>query len=128
MSNEKATIYDFSRMCENVDYCVNCPMNVLGTSHNDCRRALSVEPDKSNKIILKWCKEHPVKTRQDKFLEMFPNADVSLGYLDICPKKVMGADWSSEPNCSYAVSQIRQIEICEECQKSYWLAEVEENE
>lgn len=126
MSKEKATIYDVVRMCSSLagKGCEGCPLK-SGVCHLNaydfCRQI-----DEYNEKILKWCKEHPVKTRQDKFLEMFPNADVSLGYLDICPKKAMGTDWSSEPNCSYAVSQIRQIEICEECQKSYWLTEVEE--
>lgn len=128
MNKEKATIYDLWRMCRYYGtVCSTCPLR-----DKDCGLEAGApieEMDEINEIIHNWCKGHPVKTRQDKFLEMFPNADVSLGYLDICPMKVMGADWNpDEFNCTYTISQIRQIEICENCLKSYWLAEVEENE
>lgn len=123
---EKATIYDYARMCNyysDRNACTKCPTFIFCGEDYPPNR----DTDKINELVLNWCKEHPVKTRQDKFLEMFPNADVSLGYLNICPRKVMGADWSpDEFNCTYAISQIRQIEICENCLKSYWLAEVEE--
>ena len=128
---EKATIYDYVRRCDSyrtVCKCDSCPIGKLSRKEDFlCDDFIRKYPRHANKAVLIWCKEHPVKTRQDKFLEMFPNADVSLGYLDICPMKVMGVDWNpDELNCTYTISQIRQIEICEKCLKSYWLAEVEE--
>ena len=114
---EKATIFDYVRMCSAPIYdtyseCRNCPLssynNYLG---EPCGNFLRDHPDKANEIILKWCKEHPVKTRQDRFLKMFPNANPLL----ICPA-TMGANI----NCAKM--------DCNKCQHDYWLAEVDENE
>ena len=72
---------------------------------------------KSNEIILNWCKEHPVKTRQDEFLKMFPNAKIVDGIIGICPKHFETAYACKATKCT-----------CHDCRKSYWLAEVDENE
>lgn len=77
-----------------------------------------VKLDKTNEIILKWCKEHPVKTRQSEFLKMFPNAGIShKGYLEIEPCNI-------EKSLFDNVTCVPRY--CEECKKNYWLAEVEE--
>ena len=70
----KATIFDFSRVCKT--YYDNCPKCPLAHQNNEisvrCDDILRINPDKANEIILNWCKEHPVETRQDRFLKMFP--------------------------------------------------------
>lgn len=73
---EKATIFDYARLCKTyVNGCRECPLhqrhNGVGST---CGILLQSCPDKANEIILKWCDEHPVETRQDRFLKMFPNA------------------------------------------------------
>ena len=35
--------------------------------------------------VEQWAKEHPIKTRQNKFLKMFPNADLCQDVIDISP-------------------------------------------
>ena len=65
---EKATIFDFVRMCKAQKCCEECPMDMM------CTTQLRLDTDKANEIILNWCKEHPVETRQDRLLKMFPNA------------------------------------------------------
>ena len=118
MNKEKATIYDLWRMCRYYGtVCSTCPL-----CDKDCGLGAGApieEMDEMNEIILNWCKEHPVKTRQDKFLEMFPNASKNNDkIIDICPKIVdIRVQCKSEDGLS-----------CPDCQKSYWLAEVEENE
>ena len=116
---EKATIFDYARMCGNFEPdCGECPMyrepNVRGLC---CGDFVKVHPDKANEIILKWCKEHPVETRQDRFLKMFPNAPVSNGLVIICPERV---------DTTYKVDSCSLP--CMNCYKKYWLAEVEEDE
>ena len=119
MSKEKATIYDVVRMCSSLASkgCAGCPLK-SGVCHLNaydfCRQI-----DEYNEKILKWCKEHPVKTRQDKFLEHYPYARATkIGVLDVCPKEIdIRVQCKSENGLS-----------CPHCQKSYWLAEVEENE
>ena len=115
----KATIYDFARMCKSyIGGCKGCPLY----SFNDeitgrCRETLQTYPGKANEIILKWCKEHPVETRQDRVLKMFSNAKIDVdGALGICPQCV-NKDFSCQTEKS-----------CIDCCKEYWLAEVEESE
>ena len=120
MEKEKATIYDYARMCKAHKDCKFCPLScdVNGMAIS-CLDMIRDYPDKANEIILKWCKGHPKKTRQSKFLEMFPNADLSFNYIDICPsavdKHLIGKTICAGGNCS-------------ECKKEFWLAEVEEND
>lgn len=117
---KKATIYDYVRMCiaENKD-CRECPLSELNTNENlYCAEYLLKYPDKANEIILKWCEEHPTKTRQSEFLKMFPNAKIdNLGISILCPQWV-----SKDSKCNL------QTLCCDECRREYWLAEVDENE
>ena len=107
---EKATIYDYARMCKSYDDCSICPLR-----HTTCHLLISGHPEKANEIILKWCEEHPVETRQDRLLKMFPNARTCNGVIDICPIS-FGMECSVGDKC------------CSECKKEYWLVEVDENE
>lgn len=114
---EKATIYDYARFtrahCFVGDECASCPLKSL---HCGIRYTGSEELTKINEIILNWCKEHPIKTRQNEFLKMFPNAQkLNTGILSICPKIV---DETFDINCCNRP--------CSGCYKEYWLAEVEE--
>ena len=114
---EKATIFDYARMCKKYYYtnCQNCPMV---KEMCDLRIMNDAHLDKANEIILKWCREHPVETRQDRLLKMFPNAPkMGNGLLEICPRRV---------DTKYKVDSCGRP--CDECYKAYWLAEAEENE
>ena len=116
---EKATIYDYVRMCNGLnEKCYECKLYDECRVGYNCTWVLRNCTDRANDIILKWCKEHPVKTRQDKFLEMFPNAKLNGGIIDICPKTV-----DRGYNRGYCNG-----EECYNCRSKYWLAEVEENE
>ena len=117
---EKATIYDYARMCKHFDDdCQECPVFYKQTETGlSCEEFIRNYPDKANEIILKWCKEHPTKIRQSEFLKMFPNAVTNgKGRLSICPKNLDG-NYGCElkPNA------------CGECMDNYWLAEAEEND
>ena len=107
---KKATIYDYARMCKSYDDCKICP---LGCNNNrkgiTCDYIVRAYPDKANEIILNWCKEHPVETRQERFLKIFPNAKPLLY---ICPS-AMGY-------------KVECPNDCDKCRRDYWLAEVDE--
>ncbi len=125
MNNKKATIYDYARMCKAMEDCFDCPArHETANDCTSCEILLRDEPDKANEIILKWCKEHPVETRQDKFLKMFPKARVrSNGVLDIAPCSIEKDMYTNRSGtCSHTYG------FCDECTKDYWLAEVDENE
>lgn len=116
---EKATIFDYARMCKHFDdNCQACPMFYKKIETGlSCGKFIRNCPDKANEIILKWCEEHPIKTRQDGFLKMFPNAQkLNTDILSVCPKTL---DVTLDINCERP---------CSGCYKDYWLAEVEENE
>lgn len=113
---EKATIYDYARMCKNIKKCEDCPLGVNNNGEGiACSYLMMKVPDKANEIILKWCKEHPIKTRQSELLKMFPNAKIdNCGTFILCPQWV-----DKDFKCNLC---------CDECCREYWLAEVDENE
>lgn len=115
---KKATLFDYVRMCKKHGHCKGCPLsfenNKIGMG---CKELMLNHPDKANEIILKWCDEHPVETRQDKFLKHYPNARINVnGVLDCCPKSV-SKDFACTP---------KGVGHCIECCKDYWLAEAVE--
>lgn len=120
---EKATIYDYVRMCKSINKCEDCP---LGVNNNEtelsCSFLVRETSDKANEIILNWCKEHPVETRQDRFLKMFPNAAMTNGVINIFPCLVDNTqvDYDIDVSCA---SQ-HGYDSCAECRKKYWLTEV----
>ncbi len=98
------------RMCGMRD-CDNCPVEDIycGVTKEKYDLAKYVE------IVEKWSREHPAKTRQGEFLDMFPNAAITDGVVDICPAKV---DETIECDNS-------RNDGCYECKRKYWLTEVE---
>lgn len=116
MKKGKATIGDFTRMCKKMGTkCDECPLDFINNGKRVfCIDLIKKYPDEANEIILKWCSSHPVKTRQEKFLEMFPNAKVDInGILNVCPNAI-----NKDLECD--------IELCEFCRKNYWSEGAEE--
>lgn len=106
------------RMCKQFNLCVDCPVYEGNNGHNmPCGDFMNKYPEEFVPIVEKWSKEHPVKTRQSEFLKMFPRADITVsGVIKICPNAVeMG--YVDMKDCNFS--------NCLECQKAYWLAEVE---
>ena len=56
------------------------------------------------------------KTRQEKFLEMFPHAAMRRGVLDACPEKV-----DVQRDCC------KGFDNCLDCQREYWLTAEKED-
>ena len=107
-----ATIYDYARLCKKYVNCDDCSLG------RNCNILIKTNPDTANEIILNWCKEHPVKTRQDRFLKMFPNAKTNTeGRIAICPNSV---EYDYMRGCANV--------NCPQCMDKYWLAEVDEND
>lgn len=118
---EKATIYDYARMCKVFkNNCGICPMSIGNNGANEfCAKLVMKQPNKANEIILKWCEEHPIKTRQSEFLKMFPNVCIYKGAINICPCTI-----DSDYDCK---NKEKYVDFdCTGCKKEYWLAEVDE--
>lgn len=125
---EKATIFDYTRMCKHFDdNCQECPVFYEQTETSlSCEEFIRNCPDKANEIILNWCEEHPVETRQYRFLKMFPNTMKDEDVINIDPCVVDETLFLS--SYCWECAKKNNVEDCVECRKKYWLAEVEENE
>lgn len=102
-----------NRMCDSYNnMCDGCGFGKVPK----CNRTEDDNPEKAVEIVEKWSAEHPIKTRQSEFLKMFPNAPLrENGSIAICP-----LDVDRDAKCSQ-----KQGARCPDCQKEYWLAEVE---
>lgn len=105
------------RMCNKCSACSGCPVDKKNNGfYMDCEDLAIENPEEFVAIIEKWSAEHPVKTRQSEFLRMFPNAPLrENGSIAICP-----LDVDRDAKCSQ-----KQGARCPDCQKEFWLAEVE---
>lgn len=118
-------IKEAKRICKSRGVCKSafgkCPLldeNGHCTATADIRAADIIEKtERAVQIVEQWAKEHPVKTRQSEFLKMFPNADLCRDVIDISP-------------CSIE-KEMRKCcgdRNCGECKRTYWLAEVTDND
>lgn len=100
---------EFRRMCKASSDCTKCQY------HGDmCDNAIELL-EKTVAAVEKWSKEHPRKTRQDVFLEQWPNAVVyEDGVLDIAPCRV---DRPATGRCDGTT--------CGDCRREFWMQEVE---
>lgn len=105
------------RMC-NCECCSQCELGKRLIVHETCTAWRKAHPEEAVAIVEKWAKEHPIKTRQSVFLEMFPNAPIfpDTGIVKMSPCEV---DTVLRGNCPGGG-------CCPECRKKFWLAEVED--
>lgn len=120
MKEVVATIYDLSRMCRTSVDCLKCPLGTCGA----CFGAIANRPDDVNEKILKWIKEHPVKTRQSEFLKIFPNSKTDCDDIIMIAPCAVEKDRFVKGDLNCPVSH--GFETCIECRKEYWLKEVRE--
>lgn len=140
--NVPAVVNGIPIKCEDVIHCTGCEFN--NTKYPNCDTCWidflewvckddSEEPDGCNGCKYEYKKEDespcteccnnytskwerkPKKTRQDEFLEHYPNAKINpfTGALAFCPVSV-------DENAN-----VNRVD-CNKCKKDYWLQEVEE--
>lgn len=110
-------------MCEALNsHCEECGLSYVNNKTDHvCGDFIKRHSEEAVAIVEKWAKEHPRKTRQEKFLEMFPKTNVDANnVITICPHETCigykcDLKWgeSTEPKCR-------------ECRKKYWLETEEE--
>ena len=114
-SKKSATIYDFYRMYKSFIDRLECPFEDI-----DCHNYGQIskeDVDKINDSILAWVAEHTVKTRQDVFLEQYPEAIIdSNNVLKIRPCLLIK---DSEKLCNISACD------CNKCRSEFWLEQVE---
>ena len=115
------------RMCKAFDSCSGknggemCELYVKSNEKGlSCADYASAYPEEAVKIIEKWSKDHPRKTRQDKFLEAFPKVKRAVdGVIIVCPN-----DIDQEFSCPLRWGG-SSADKCPGCQKKYWFEEVD---
>ena len=109
-------VKEWKRMCRSSKTCLSCSIGKIAGVSTVCSNVVKEEPEKYVSIVEKWSAEHQIRTRQREFLKMFPNAPLrENGSIAICPLDV-DRD---------AKKKKKQGLRCLDCQKEYWLAEVE---
>ena len=107
-------IRERNRMCKSFGVeCENCPAN-----KDSCCDILAWKEELVT-IVEKWSSEHPRKTRQDVFLEQWPNAQCIDGILVFCPRSISAAHRDSNGACK------NPERLCEDCRREFWMQEVE---
>lgn len=104
------------RICRSHCTCRDCPLGSFGEGCSVGAEWGTEEEDKTNiETVEQWAKAHPLKTRQDEFLKMHPNAEIheAYGTLKLCPRMLEGN--------IFACAEI----TCEKCLKEYWRKEIE---
>lgn len=105
------------RMCNSYKDCDGCPLAEShcvinhATSDEDCERVVAT--------VEQWSKEHPRKTRQSVFLEMFPHVLLNdKGQFGFCPK-MLDTEYYPVGGCCL------DVDICQRCIDNFWGQEVE---
>ena len=100
-------------------------MNEQGVPKNHfiypCADQETDSPEEVVAEVEEWAKEHPVKTRQNVFLEQYPDANISDdGLPDVAPCQLcIGLiHGKSAKECEYRG-------LCKDCRRKFWLTEVE---
>lgn len=98
--------------------CEECPLKTLPCDATIYELATSFDENKLSTIvelIEQFADEHPMMTRQSKFLNDFPRTFLQDGVINICPKAVDSA-YKPENGCPSTT--------CCECRSDYWMTEV----
>ena len=109
-------IEERNRMCDyytkedGAEGCADCPEFDLA-----CNVVRFVTPEYIADVE-KWSQEHPRKTRQDVFLEQWPEAELVDGIIDINPCRLVAAIRLG-PECPKT--------FCYDCRRKFWMQEVE---
>lgn len=101
---------EFRRMCKSSSDCTKCEYQ-----GDKCDNATDLF-EKTVAMVEQWSKEHPRKTRQDVFLEQWPNCMMGDdGIVGMCPRNV-------DKMC---VCNLSQSCRCADCRREFWMQEVE---
>lgn len=94
---------------------LRCMIAACGVSKPD-EDAIKKNIDK----VIKWAKDHPVKTRQSEFLKMFPNADLKI-ITRLLPCSI---DSNMKPLRCAEYGYLSSTCRCDRCRDDYWNEEV----
>lgn len=115
-----------TRMCNSFNSleCKGCPaFNAYEISCAVSQESTMSATDQID-IVEKWSTAHPHKTRQDVFLDQWPEAQVGDdGFLKLCPSTISSAHRNKYGGCAnyganYGVN-------CSDCCRKFWMQKVD---
>ena len=117
-------IEERNRMCKSFgDRCTGCPASdACGCCAVDqaVDQASTLDATAQVAIVEKWSAAHPRKTRQDVFLEMWPESFLDeYGILQFCPRYISAAYRNDDGKCN------NPKKMCIDCSHEFWMQEVE---
>ena len=110
------------RLCQMYEVCRGCPANRIG---GGCIFSVTngASPEEQTELMEAWSTAHPPKTRQDVFLEQYPEALLDVnGLLDMCPAPIFLSHRLVGGGCRDPHKK------CVDCKREFWLQEVEQKE
>lgn len=119
-------VQDYIRLCAQQENCDTCP--IYGIEGVDFCTAIPKEHslegcEKLVTLVNAWALAHPTKTRQDTFLEQWPEARIeSNGISSICPA-VLSKTYRmyNGEKCPNTITP----KICTDCRRKFWMQEIE---
>ena len=116
-------IEERNRMCKSFyDGCKGCPASNVCEDDLCCAVGNESTLDATSQIAIveEWSAAHPRKTRQDVFLEQYPEAAIDdSGVLRACPMAISAAHRDSDGGCKTPYN------MCDNCRREFWMQEVE---
>ena len=116
-------IEERNRMCKSFyDGCKGCPASNVCEDDLCCAVGNESTLDATSQIAIveEWSAAHPRKTRQDVFLEQYPEAAIDdSGVLRACPMAISAAHRDSDGGCKTPYN------MCDNCRHEFWMQEVE---
>lgn len=101
---------ELRRMCKSSSDCTKCQYN-----GGKCDNVIELL-EKTVAVAEQWSKEHPRKTRQDVFLEQWPNCMMDdYDIIGTCPRNI---------DKMYVCNSSRSGG-CTDCRREFWTQEVE---
>lgn len=115
-------IEERNRMCNTQDGCRGCPAFQEAADVNTCRFSIrnGTGAEVLVRIVEEWTAAHPRKTRQDVFLEQWPDTQLDKeGSIIICPKQLCKGEEFLK-----LIAECRGTN-CNTCRREFWMKEVE---
>lgn len=114
---------------DTVSFIEKCKRMYKNTNPSECREGPAfLDPGNSGvtfdvkdqiSMFEELSTEYLHKTRQDVFLEQYPEAAIDNGILELCPRMVSAAHRNQYGDCG------TMCESCIDCRCEFWLQEVE---
>lgn len=116
-------IEERNRMCRYFDNgCDGCPASNACKDELCCAVGQESTMDAKAQIAMveKWASAHPRRTRQDVFLEQYPEATVADdGILTLCPSTISSTHRSQYGGCGMRGTP------CSDCCREFWNHEID---